>query len=79
LTKEPLCPEDPSAALKRKRPVYFKETGGFIDTPCYDDAYLRHGNVIKGPAIIEATNTTIVIPQEYQLTVDAYGSYVMRR
>ena len=79
LTTEPLTSEDPSAAFKRKRQAYFKEAGGFVATPCYDEARLRHGNAITGPAIIEATTTTVVIPPEYKLTVDAYGNYIMRR
>ena len=79
LTTEPKTSEDPSAAFKRKRQAYFKEAGGFVETPCYDGARLQHGNAIDGPAIIEATTTTVVIPPEYKLTVDAYGNYIMRR
>jgi len=30
LEKQPAGPRDPSAALKRKRPVYFKELRGFV-------------------------------------------------
>ena len=79
MAKEPLCAEDSSAALKRKRQVYFEGRHGFIDTPCYDSKRLRHGNVMMGPAIIEGTNTTVVIPHEFRLNVDAYGNYIMRR
>jgi len=79
MTKEPLCTENPSAALKRKRQVYFNERDGFIETLCYDGGRLRPGNVIMGPAIIEETKTTIVIPLQYKLAVDAFGNYVMRR
>jgi len=79
MTKEPLCTEDSSAALKRKRQVYFEGKGGFIDTPCYDSERLRHGNVVRGPAIIEGTNTTVVIPYDFRLHVDTYGNYIMRR
>jgi N-methylhydantoinase A len=79
MAKEPLCAEDSSAALKRKRQVYFEGKYGFIDTPCYDSERLRHGNVMVGPAIIEGTNTTVVIPHGFGLKVDAYGNYIMRR
>jgi len=79
VTKEQLCKEYPSAALKRKRPVCFNEKDGFTETLCYDGDHLRPGNVIMGPAIIEDTKTSIVIPQRYKLSVDAYGNYIMRR
>ena len=79
LTKQPVFARDASAALKRKRRVYFKELGGFVETPCYDADRLRHGNVITGPAIIEEAKTTIVVPQGAELTVDAYENYIIRR
>jgi N-methylhydantoinase A len=79
MTKEPFGGEDSSGALKRKRQVYFEGKDGFIDTPCYDSERLRHGNVVRGPAIIEGTNTTVVIPHDFRLNVDTYGNYIMRR
>lgn len=79
LEKQPVSSKDASAALKRKRRVYFKERGGFVETPCYDADQLRHGNVITGSAIVEETKTTVVVPQGAELTVDAYGNYIIRR
>lgn len=79
MDSEPLSGEDASGALKRNRQVFFNEKDGFTDTPCYDSERLRHGNVIVGPAIIEGAKTTVVIPREYRLQVDAYGNYKMRR
>jgi N-methylhydantoinase A len=79
LKKQPPSSKDASAALKRKRRVYFKELGGFVETPCYNADLLRHGNVITGPAIVEETKTTVVVPQGAELTVDAYENYIIRR
>jgi len=79
MAQEPLDGEDPSPGFKRTRKVYFEKKYGFIDTPCYDSERLRHGNVMTGPAIIEGTNTTVVIPHGFRLHVDAYGNYIMRR
>ncbi|MBW1800786.1 MAG: hydantoinase/oxoprolinase family protein [Deltaproteobacteria bacterium] len=76
---QPASSKDASAALKRERRVYFKEMGGFIQTPCYDGDRLRHGNAITGPAVVEETKTTVVVPHGAELTVDAYGNYVIRR
>jgi N-methylhydantoinase A len=77
LTRKPFSGKNPSGALKRKRRVYFKEHGGFIETPCYDGDKLRHGNVIKGPAIIEEKKTTVVVPPRSTVTVDAYENYLV--
>jgi len=76
-TKE--ASKDASAALKRKRRVYFKELGGFVETPCYDPDRLQYGNSIMGPAIVEERRTTIVLPGGAELTVDIYGNYLVRR
>jgi N-methylhydantoinase A len=79
LLKQPPSGKDASGALKRKRQIYFKELGGFVDTPCYDTNRLNHGNVIAGPAILEDPTTTVVVPQGAELTVDAYLNYIIRR
>jgi N-methylhydantoinase A len=79
LKKQPASSKDASAALKRRRRVYFKELGGFVETPCYNADLLRHGNVITGPAIVEETKTTVVVPHGAELAVDAYENYIVRR
>jgi N-methylhydantoinase A len=77
LQKQPSNGNDASAALKRMRQVYWKERGGFVDTPCYDGDRLHHGIVITGPAIIEEKKTTIVIPPGCEATVDVYENYLV--
>lgn len=77
LTEQTPSPQDVSAALKRHRQVYFKQLGGFKETPCYDGDRLQHGIVIEGPAIIEEQKTTIVVTPEAEATVDAYGNYLV--
>jgi N-methylhydantoinase A len=79
LIKQPQSGRDASAALKRKRQVYFQELGGFIETPCYDADQLKYGNMIEGAAIVEDPTTTIVVPKGAELTVDAYHNYLIRR
>jgi len=79
LIKQPLSSQDASAAMKRKRQVYFQELGGFIETPCYDASQMKHGNRIEGPAIVEDPTTTIVVPKGAELKVDAYLNYLIRR
>lgn len=77
MARQGLSGQDPSGALKRKRRAYFKENGGFVETPCYDADRLSHGNTVVGPAIIEDKKTTVVVPPRAQLTVDAYGNYLL--
>ncbi|MBN2322124.1 MAG: hydantoinase/oxoprolinase family protein [Spirochaetes bacterium] len=65
-------------ALKGKRPVYFEETGGFIDTPVYDRNLLSEGARIEGPAVVEERITTVIVHPEWNLTVDTYGNIIMK-
>lgn len=67
--------EDPSAALKSERPVYWQ--GGFRDTRIYDYERLRTGNVVQGPAVIDSDSTTYVIPEGARLTVDRYRNGII--
>lgn len=69
--------ESPAQALKRTRQAYFKDSGGFIDTPCYYSDRLQPGNAITGPALIEAPDTTVVVPPGAKLAVDAYENYLI--
>jgi N-methylhydantoinase A len=75
LTKQPESGQDPLQALKRRRSAYFKEMGGYIDTPCFEGNLLQPGNVIEGPAIIEEEKTTVVIPPDSNILVDTYSNY----
>lgn len=62
--------KDASKALKGERNVFWGN--GFEQTRIYAHALLQCGNVVKGPAIIEAEDTTCVIPKDRQYFVDRY-------
>jgi len=68
---------DPSAAFKRVRTCRFD--GRNIETPVYDGAVLEAGDRFEGPAIIEETTTTVIIPPRYSGEVDAFRNYVLTR
>jgi N-methylhydantoinase A len=68
---------DASRALKGKRPVYFEETGGFVDTPVYERGLLRKGTRLEGPAVIEERITTVVVHPGWAMSVDGFGNIVM--
>lgn len=61
-----------SGALMGRRKAFFRKYNGFIDTDIYDFSKLEPGNIIKGPAIIEATKTTIVIHPGQRGLIDEY-------
>jgi N-methylhydantoinase A len=63
---------DARQAIKTHRQVYFKESGGFLETPIYDILRLRPNNRITGPAIIEDPNSTIVIPPGQTGSIDEF-------
>lgn len=62
------------AALKGRRPAYFREAGGFVPTPVYDRTRLHPGARVAGPAIVEERESTTVIGPGDALTVDALGN-----
>jgi N-methylhydantoinase A len=62
---------DASAALTGTRKAYFKEQG-FIVTDIYDFDKLLPENTLKGPSIIEAEETTIVVPPGFTALVDGF-------
>ena len=64
-------------ARKGKRDVYFGDINDYRSTQIYDGSKIRHGMVIKGPAVVEETTTTIVIFPGQNLTVNRFGDFVL--
>lgn len=71
-------PAPPDEAVVASRPVFFEETGGFVETPIYDRSRLLAGNRLSGPAVIEEKTATTVLPPGTDLVVDAYGHLRIR-
>jgi N-methylhydantoinase A/oxoprolinase/acetone carboxylase beta subunit len=46
-----------------------------LKTPIFDGARLRPGNRIKGPCVIETTQTNVVVQPGRTLRVDAFGNF----
>ncbi|MES9539496.1 MULTISPECIES: hydantoinase/oxoprolinase family protein [unclassified Actinomadura] len=66
-----------SAAPAGARPAYFTEVGGYTDTPVYRRAGLAPGTAISGPALIEETESTVVVGPAGSVRVDDMGNLVM--
>lgn len=63
---------DPSRALIGSRSVCFGKTTGMTETRIYERLKLHPGNVVQGPAIVEAKDTTYVVREGWNYTVDEY-------
>jgi N-methylhydantoinase A len=63
-------------AQKGNRSVWFHQ-GGRQDCAIYDCAKLAVGSEISGPAVIEAVDTTIVIPPGWQARMNGTGHILM--
>lgn len=74
----PLGEDDPGEALKGTRDAYWPEDG-WIETSVYQREDLEPGNVVEGRAIIEARDTTYVVPDPWTFEVDEYGNGVLER
>lgn len=70
-------PADPSLARSGMRDVYWPQRAGFTKTPVFVAHQLRAGNVIEGPAVVEADDTTMIVPPEYTLRVNAVGGCIV--
>ena len=77
LTRIEAAAGDAGRAIKRHRQVWWD--GEARDTPVYDGELLRAGDRFPGPAIIEETTTTVVVPPAYAVEVDPYRNYIMTR
>ena len=63
---------DPAKARTRQRDVWF-EGAGFVAVPVHWRDGLMPGTEIAGPAIIEAMDSTTVIPPHWQARIDEQG------
>jgi N-methylhydantoinase A len=64
----------PRAAVLKPRTIWWQRPR---KTPVYDGERLLAGNAIKGPAIVETADTTVVVHPGRTLRVDALGNFEM--
>jgi N-methylhydantoinase A len=62
----------PRDALLKPRSIWWS---GMRKTPVYDGEKLALGNTIRGPAIVETSDTTVVVHPRRTLRVDALGNF----
>jgi N-methylhydantoinase A len=62
----------PKAAVRKPRQIYW---AGLKKTPVYDGERLAAGNTVRGPAIVETSDTSVVVHPGRTLRVDALGNF----
>jgi N-methylhydantoinase A len=73
----PLSAGDAGAAHKGTRPVYFEESGRYVETPILDRYRLEQGRSVQGPAIIEERETSIVVGPAGRFRIDGSGNVLI--
>lgn len=78
VTKAQTNEETPrNEAVKEKRDCFWPDKSDFEETSVYEWDFLRPGNRIDGPAIIEAKATTIVVEPQWSFHMDTHGNGVL--
>jgi N-methylhydantoinase A/oxoprolinase/acetone carboxylase beta subunit len=72
-------PTPPASAVRPARQAYWHERGGFAETRVFAAAGLEPGNRIPGPAILEAPDTTTVVPPGWVYRVHETGAGIIER
>src|SRR6185295_7521971 len=62
---------------KGSRPVFFAEAGGYVDTPVYDHYALAPGVEVRGPAIVEQRESTVVVGPKGRAFLDPQFNLIM--
>jgi N-methylhydantoinase A len=66
-----------AGASAGERPAWDPEARALVPTPVWDGRRLTTASTLDGPAIVELSSTTIVVPRAFTLDVDAYGAFVV--
>lgn len=72
-----LADPDPSHARKATRTVRWAD--GPRETPIYEHDQLRPGNRLEGPAVVEAVDTTYVVPERWTYRIDEFANGLLER
>jgi N-methylhydantoinase A/oxoprolinase/acetone carboxylase beta subunit len=65
----------PKEAKRGPRAIYWAEAKRTLNTPVLDGALLKPGNRIKGPCVVETTQTNVVVHPGRTLRVDEFGNF----
>ncbi len=66
-----------ASPVSDSRPVYWREAGGWVDTPVWSRSSLPAGFRTVGPAVVEQMDSTTLAPPGVSLYVDEYLNLVL--
>jgi len=66
-------------AMKGSRPVYLDGATGFEEVPVYAREPLGPGHMLRGPALVESDQTTLLVPHEWNMRIDHYNCAVLEQ
>jgi N-methylhydantoinase A len=61
------------------RPAYLPSRGELAEVAVFDADRLAPGHRLEGPAILEGANTTVLVPEGFDLAVDDSASFLLTR
>jgi N-methylhydantoinase A len=70
-------PTPMEATRRGERSAYFPESSGYVTCPVYDRYQLGPGSVLRGPAIIEERESTVVVGPGAGVEVDVQRNVVI--
>jgi N-methylhydantoinase A len=65
----------PAKAALKKRQIYWPDLKRHVGTPVFDGERMAAGNQVRGPAIVETADTTVVVHPGTRLRLDALGNF----
>lgn len=77
LTTYPLRPSSEEEMRLRTRRVYLPSDKAYAEIPIYADERFTAGSEVTGPAIIDASDTTIFVPPGTAVRRDEFMNYVL--
>jgi N-methylhydantoinase A len=75
LARKPAAAAAAAPEADGRRPVWFGR--GFVKTPVYQRRRLAAGVRLAGPAIVEEVESTVVVPPDFALAVDAAANLIL--
>jgi N-methylhydantoinase A len=81
IAKPPARRLDPGDAPppRNRRPVYFAESGGYVDCPIHDRSSLPARVRLAGPVVVEELDSTTIVHPGFSVRVDDTANLIVER
>lgn len=75
---KPRSDQDLEQARKGTRAVWLDPDRAYVEMTVFARERLGHGHEFSGPAIIESDQTTLLVPDGWQLSIDQYNNALLK-